>query len=712
VLAAAIASVAILVKIAWPRFTWFGDNAESFYPLWHMVGSALRDGRWLGFDPTAFAGGNVVGEANYGLFNPVTLANAVLISGFDELARASFLVTTEFLILLGLAVRSLALAYGARSAAAFTAGIIVPFCGFTLYWDAGNWICGLMSITWVTWTWWAARRYSTGEAGPLPLVVFGGLAVTVGYPYALLGVLVVLAGMAVELLSAGRFRRLGGLVVAGLCIGAAALLTYLPLMAALPMGYRDVAATVSNASYLAPSIGDLLGLSSPTLLPELNAWGRTSDVVPSVYLSWLVLPLLPWLRWRSSGGWRARLGLLVPTAFFLLCTLGPDQLWMFRWPLRLVEYSWVGLVVCFALLLSPGLATDQVRRRAGTSAGIVAAGFFFAWSSTPDDALTHLAWTLTVGALVAGAILAVRHRGLRALPVVALVGTLLITPAQAAVHGWNQHPVVHDLDLGRVSDLAAVREASEKFRGTVFQLSNVFAISDVGVTQGGRLTFGNMLAAAGYVTPNRYTGIGHAEFMSGLSLDHRGSLTDTRALRRLYRNVPGYRTPLVDVLGFDTLVLARGAFEPREYAPRPGWRTVLRDEHRHVLQRREIPPPGTRVTPSPGVDLLAAEDAGLGARISVRSVDGGTVLLNRLNWPGYRASTEDGRTIAVGEGPRGLVELTVPPGSTVIDLEYEIPGLRTGLLAVLVGGLTALVHQVLWRRAHRRPDRPVAAPAA
>lgn len=133
-LGASIAVVAVLVKLVWPRFTWFGDNAESFFPLWHMVGSGLREGRWLGFDPTAFAGGNTVGEANYGLFNPATLANALLVSGFDELARASFLVTTEFLILLGLAVRSLALSYGARPAAGFTAGLIIPFSGFTLYW--------------------------------------------------------------------------------------------------------------------------------------------------------------------------------------------------------------------------------------------------------------------------------------------------------------------------------------------------------------------------------------------------------------------------------------------------------------------------------------------------------------------------------------------------------------------------------------------------
>ena len=711
-LAVAIAAVTALVKVAWPRFTWFGDNTESFYPMWHMVGSALREGRWLGFDPTGFAGANVVGESGYGLFNPVTLANAVFISGFDELARASFLVTAEFLILLGLAVRRLALAYGACRATAFAVGVIVPFSGFTLYWDAGNWIGGLMSITWVVWTWGAARRFATGAGGPAALVAFGALAVTVGYPYALLGVVVVLAGTTVELGSARRYGRLGGLVVAGLCIGAVALLTYLPLMAALPMGYRDGAPTVSNVSYLAPSIGDLLGLSSPTLLPEINAWGGRSDVVPSVYLSWVMLPLLPWLRWRSSGDWRARLGLLVPTGFFLLCTLGPDRLWMFRWPLRLVEYSWVGLVVCFAILLSAGLTTDRLPRRAGISAAIVTAGFFFAWSSTPDAALAHLGWTAAVGALVAGTIIAVLRRGMRAFPAMVLVGTMVVTPAQAAVHGWDHHPVVPDLDLGRVSDLAAVRGASETFRGTVLQLSNVYTIGDEGATLGGRLTYGNMLAAAGYVSVNHYTGIGYAAFQRSLSFDHRGSLLNNDPMRQLNRNVPGYRTPLVDVLGVDTLVLTRGAYQPEDYRPRPGWRTVLRDEARIVVQRREVPTPGPRVTPSPGVDVVAAEDDGLGSRISVRSDEGGTVLLNRLNWPGYRASTDDGRAVEVSEGPHGLVELTVPPGGTVVHLEYEIPGLRTGLVAALVGILAALAHQLLWRRANRRAEGSVAQPVA
>jgi len=696
-LTAAIGVVAVLVKVAWPRFTWFGDNAESFFPLWHMIGTALREGRWMGFDPTGWAGSNVVGESAYGVFNPVTLLNTLLISGFDELSRAAFIVMTEFLVLFGLGVRLLALGYGARRPAAFTAGLIVPFGGFTLYYDAGNWASGLMAITWLTWAWWAARRYTSGAGGPLPFVVCAGLAVTVGNPYSLLGVLVVLAGLAVELARERRFDRLQGLVVAGLCVGAIALLTYLPFMHAMPVGHRGTFARVSNSSYLSPSLGDLAGLSSPTLLPEINAWNGRADVVPSVYLSWLVLPLLPWLRWRPAGPWRGRSGLLLPTAVFSLMTLGPDQIWMFRWPLRMVEYSWVGLSVCFAVVLSAGLARDNVRRRTAATAAIVGGGFFLAWSSTPAEFWAHLLGTAVVGGLVAGTLVAVRRRGLRALPVMALLGTLIVTPAQAAARGWDHHEVTHDADLGWVSDLETVREVSGTYRGTVYQMSNVQTLTNPGATQSGKLTFGNMLAAAGYDTVNRYTGIGYTDFMLGLSVDYHGSLMENEMARRMWRQVPGYQARVLDVVGVDTVVMGRGQLPDEAYLPPADWHTVLKDDVRQVLQRRDVPAPGPRVTPSRGVDVLGAGEKGLGVDISVRSAHGGTVLVNRLDWPGYSA-TGDGHALKVSEGPLGLVEITVPAGSTAIHLDYEVPGLRTGLLAVTLGLLVALAHQLLWRR--------------
>jgi hypothetical protein len=396
-------------------------------------------------------------------------------------------------------------------------------------------------------------------------------------------------------------------------------------------------------------------------------------------------------------------------------TLGPDNIWLFRWPLRMIEYSWVGLSVCLALVLSAGLARDHLPRRAWATAAVVAGGFFLAWSSTPEDWLPHLGWAAGTGALVAGTVAAVRSRGLRALPVMAVLGTMIVTPGQAATSGWDYRKVTKDLDLGRVSDLNAVRGAGETYRGTVLQLADVKRLDDPEATTSGHLAFGHMLAAAGHDTLNRYTGIGFSEFMSNMSLNYRGSLRNDWSVPALYADVPGgrYDTSLVDALGIDTLVLSTRDHEAEDYRPKAGWRTVLRDEHRTVLQRRSIPAPGPTVTPAPGVTVLAAEDTGDVVRLTVESTEGGTVLLDRLAWPGYRAGTPDGAAVPVGKGPIGLLELTVPSGTTTIEVGYEVPGLRTGLTAAAAVTVLALLHQLLWwsrRPAHRRvPARPARA---
>jgi len=700
-LAASIALVAVLVKVAWPRFTWFGDNAESFFPLWHIVGSALRDGHWLRFDPGGFAGGDIAGEAAAGIYNPVTLLNAVLVSGFDELGRASFLVMAEFLVLLGVGTQLLARAHGAARPAAFVAGLIVPFGGFTLFYDAGDWASGLMALTWVTWAWWGARRYAVGAGGPLPAVVFAGLAITVGNPYSMLGLTVVYAALAIELLVTGDRRRLAGLLVAGLCAATCALVTYLPLVVALPVTDRGAMSTISNNSYAAPSLGDLVGLSSPSLLPEFRAWTGTSDKVPSVYLSWVVLPLLPWLRWRGLR-WRDHLGLLLATGVSLLMTIGPDQLWLFRWPIRMVEYTWVGLAVGLAVVLSRGLATGRRRVRASWSAAVVAFGFFLAWSSTPQELVRHLAVALLVAALTAALVVAGRRRGLVGVAAVVLVGTALITPLQARVFNWDGQPVVPDLDLGRASDLATVQAATATYRGTVLQVSDLFAVQDPEAVLSGHVSFGQVLAASGQPTLNRYSGIGFTDFQDALAMDYRGSVHPAGLFDRLYADLPGYDAPLIDALGVDTLVVGRAGSVPTDALPRPDWRVVLADQDRTVLQRVEIPA-GPQVTPGAGVSVSAAREVGAGARFTTTATGDSTVLLDRLAWPGYRATTSDGTVLELAKGPAGLLQVQVPQGTSAVQLDYRVPGERLGILAGLGGLLLALVHQLLWWRSRRVP---------
>ena len=290
-------------------------------------------------------------------------------SAASDLMFATFVVKLVVLVLLALGTYLLAREYGAAQWAAAVVATALPFSGFTLYWDAGSWPSGLMAFAYATWLWWVLRRCLRGVSNPLWGFLVGVLTVTQGNPYGTLAVVVVGFGLVVEgLLSRNR----GGvvrLVLLGLCIAAFLPLVYLPLVETADLAVRSQGALIENSGKLRPRIGDLLGLSSPTFVPDIRAITGPMRV-PATYFFWLVLPLLPWLRYGVLRE-RARelSGLGVITVVYLALTVGPSKLWLFRWPLRLIEYTWLGLAVVFAVVLSQGLQRTHARARAAGSAG-------------------------------------------------------------------------------------------------------------------------------------------------------------------------------------------------------------------------------------------------------------------------------------------------------------------------------------------------------
>ncbi len=211
-------------------FYYGGDNPQSFVSLWHHFGSQLRAGHWPTMEPAGWTGGNYAAEGTYALWNPVQLLDYVLVSYFDDLATAAAVVQIQFLALLGMGAYLLFREYGAGRSASVAVALAVPATGFTLYYEANGWPAGLVAFTWVTWFWWAARRQSRGHLLPLVTFLVGALAMTTGNPYAALGMVVVLAGIAVELLVRRDWGRLVGIVVIGACVGATAALVFLPLV--------------------------------------------------------------------------------------------------------------------------------------------------------------------------------------------------------------------------------------------------------------------------------------------------------------------------------------------------------------------------------------------------------------------------------------------------------------------------------------------------
>ena len=699
----------LLVKLVWRGFTFWGDNAESFLPLWHMWGTAIREGRPFLFDHTGWGGANVVGEAAYELFNPFTAINAVFISFFDNLGVAGLLVATEVMVILGWGIYGVARSYGARRIAAVIVGCVAPFAGFTLFYEAGNWLSGLMSITWTVHFWWASRSFARRRISPLWPFLFGSLAALLGSPYAMVGILVVLLAVGLELLIKRDLRRFGGLVLIGLAVGTMLLLAFIALAYAMPLTARDPAtAFAANGNYLAPTLSDLTALSAPTYLPRISAWGKTADIVPSTYAAWFILPLLPWLRYGVLREWRRLFSLYAFGGVFLLLTLGPDKIWLFRWPIRFSEYFYAALFVVMAVLLSRGFDRRRTRLKIVLTLAVVTAGAYMSWASSPQIPW-HFVIALAIVVLLILMFAGYRRWELRGVAVIAMVGTLFFALVQAGLFGWSQQHVTAAADQPPPPLISTVKERSSMFQGRVLQVADLASLSGTDAVARGDFVFGNVAAAAGIQSMNRYTGINFVAFANAMAFDYRGSVNKDVGITYFFHDMSEeLPAPIVDVLGVDTLVVAKDKFDFAQLAEYDrGWHVVDDDEYRVVLVRDE--PVAHPVLHAIGdVAISDAKEKGEDVVFRANASEDAKVVLDRLAWPGYTA-TLDGKPLKVTQESFGLLTVVLPAGSEgVVRVGYEVPGLRAGGIGAGIGVVLILGYHAVWLIGGRRQRGRVA----
>ncbi|TLW93836.1 hypothetical protein FFT09_10800 [Saccharomonospora piscinae] len=717
--------VALLAQLPLIRnrvFYFWDDSAAQFLPMWHRLGERIAAGHWPPLlDLDSWMGGNLAGEALFGVYNPVNVANYLLVAALPDLGVASVLVKTEFLVLLALGLYLVCREYGAARPSAACLAVALPFSGYLLYFDASTWAAGLIAFAFVPHVWWTARRAARGGLNPLWAFVAAGLAVTAGNPYGVLGVAVVLAALLVEF--AVRRRARGTAVVLGVGVCAALLvpLVFLPLLGSAEVTWRSDTDVV-NDGFLVPGLTDLLAASTPTHLPHIGVFGGTGLAVPAAFFVWFALPLVPWLDWRVvRQRWRLLLAPLVVTAVFAVAALGPSKLWLFRWPIRHLEYCFLGAAVVLAVVLSSGLRTDRRRARGAVTAGLVALGGYLAWAATPESWPWHLGGVLLVGLLAALVVAVARRRPRRPGAVPALLGA-----GTAAVLGYQLAAFPANTDVSQLNYPHSVSELrttfADRYPGEVMQVADMAtAERTLGLHPDGAwryFLFGNVYAAAGVESLVSYTGLGFRDFVDTFCLTNSGSTSCPEAWDALWRPTGYGGAPLADLLRVETVVV-QNALVPDATAG-PGWRITERDDVVTVL-RREAPlpwPEGTLSWASPGVTVSGAIVAGDAAdgtnpewvRYTVADSGAGPqrLVFARLAWPGYHA-TVNGTEVPVEASPAGLVTVTLPPGvrDGELELRWSPPGQALGVASAGLGVLGALVLAVLaprWGQTSRRSE--------
>jgi hypothetical protein len=707
---------AVIYVIPYAQFHTFyyvGDGPEGYAPNWYHFGLMLRDGQWPTMESASWFGGNYAAESATAIWNPLALLNNVIVSWFDDLAAAEAFVTIEYLALLAMGVYLLCREYGAGRVPAAVLGIALPISGFTLYYEAAGWPGGLFAFMAITWFWWAARRFSRKRLSPLVPFLIGVFAITTGSPYAALGIIIVVAGIGIELLARRDYRVLVHLVVLAACAGATCLLVFLPLVGTLEVSARQELAALHNDTFMVPDLGDLAASSAPSYLPSITNWGgAVLESLPSTYFIWFAIPLLPWLRWRSlRPAAKSMLSLAVITGIFGVLVLGPSNVWLFRWPIRLIEYLYLGLGVFLAVLLSAGLATDRWRQRTLATVVLVGVGAYMSFAVRPEYYGIHAVATLVVLLFCVGALLAYRRRGWVAAGSVLLLGTIAVVSYQTYKFPFRPDSGVTPFDPPQ--SVSRVQRGTAEFRGVVLQLAQQGRVQREDMADG-KLLWGNETHMTGQEYINHYSGIGFVKLLTALCMDYKG-VTCPDSYDRLWRSYGNTDVRLIDALRVETLVLENKLLpQVVNRQPPAGWRVLVRDDVRTVWLRQDpISYPGRISWATPGTELISAEARAQDERVSLRAPQGGgELVLARLAWPGYSA-TIDGRPAEVRNGEAGLITVSVPPGEHVLEVTYRTPGLRLGLTALGVAVIIVFAQSVMWWIGNRRrrdpqppPERP------
>ncbi|MCE7009470.1 hypothetical protein LWC34_42665 [Kibdelosporangium philippinense] len=700
------AVVFLIPYLQTPYFYYVGDNPESFVPNWYHYGQQVLNGVWPTVESSGWYGGNYIGEAAASTWNPFFVLCWIIVAQFNSMTAAAAFVMIAHLCLLTMGTYLLAREYGAARVSSTVFAFAIPLTGFTLYYEAAGWPAGLSAFVWVTWFWWAARRFSRGASSPLLPFLLGAMAMTVGNPYAALGMIIVLAAIAIELLVNKNVRGFVQLAIVGACVGAVAVLVFFPLLGAMPVSSRQELAMIANDTFLVPGVGDLLTASAPSYLPAILNWGgQVKESLPSTYFVWFAIPLLPWLRWRTLlTSARSLISVGVVGGVYAILTFGPSNLWLFRWPIRLIEYLYLAVAVVFAVLLSKGLAKDKIRGRTMITIGLVGIGAYLSFAVRPEFYALHAVSTVLVLVFFFGALWAYRKRGWMALGIALLIGTMGIAAYQTnkiPAPGVDVTPWIVP-----ASDINKIKAGTAEYKGTVLQLASQGLVKGTSEQDDGEVAFGNLSVLNGHESITRYSGIGFTEFTAALCMDYKGSVCPD-AYRKAFAPVPGTDITLVDALRVQTLVLQDALFpNVVNSAPPRGWTRIAQSGGRTVWTRdAPLPYPGRVSWASRGVTVASSTSESATEQVKFSApAGGGQLIFARLDWPGYSA-TVDGKTAEVRNGDAGLITIDVPAGEHTLSLDYETPGLRLGV--TLLGGATLVVLiQTLWwwRTTRRRAD--------
>lgn len=683
-----------------PRFYYIDDTETGAFGQWYELGDRLLQGQLPLMNPSAWQAGNYSAEGQWGILNPLTwiIGLAARLSG-DAVVHVT-VVKIGMLLVMAAGTYLLARSFGAGPAWSALAGVLVPAAGFTVFMDAPSWATGLLCAAVFPWAWWGLRRAVEDDRGPVPYLVASYLLVTFGYVYGAIVLALVLIDTLVRHALRRDRARIVATVLASLWGGLLTIAIYLPAILTAPVTVRT-GVFFTSSGFLSADLTDLAATATPLASATIIAWGDMPLPAPVMYIAWII-PLFPLVLPFTREALRRCMPLLVFGGVILFFVVGLSHIGPLRWPVRMMPYLALAVIVLFAVGATAALRTRPTRRQILLSyvalllvSYLAAANNLSEW---PQLLIVMLVQAAAIGALAwlsgRDAVAEVRRTA------VTVSAALTITAILLAL----QLPVYRSSPLPSFGSPSNIDELAAPY---AYGPGDGIVVGDIYAGGGSPESFSERLIGNMWYIPDTqvaggYTVLPFAAYSTDLCVDLRSATCDT-TLATLLSDDPVTGERLVDLMGLSRIIGMKATY-PQPPAPLPaGWRLALDGQSTWRIER---------VEPVPGAGGVAW--TGDGTRVAVQSHDelsitfrvdevgaDPRVVLSRLPWPGYVV------TGAEQAGPvRGwLMALDVSdaqPGD-VVTVRFLPPGFVVEVLAFGGAFAAGAVWIILRRRRRAAP---------
>lgn len=708
--AAATAFVFFVCEYFHPLFFFMDESARQDGPIFQYIGQEFLHGRWPALSIDVWQGGDLLGENQYGLLNPVTLLTSI-VSALCPTTRCGILaIDVIYTLLIWFGATQLARNFGMPRILRSLFAFLLISNNLLIYWFTSNWAEGMIGQTWFVWT----LACLTVPVLTTPWLIAGAcclyLAINSGWPHAMIAATLFTGCLGLTSLIRRDWPRVFALGLILVSAFVASLPGILATKDWLTVAFRE--SGFLNHWFLVPVLSDILNFGSPTLLPHLLAFGGKDIAFPTFYVAWfgwlafvLVRP-----KWEALSTQRL-MALAMGGGLMLLVSLGPEQFGPLRWPFRFVPFFQIALLLIILVLVHESPRRTASLRLALIAMFVVLVPQIITIEMRPanlDNArFVAVLLVVCVGLLA----FPVRRRSPYLFHYVALSILIVFvvmhglypfnTSVPDATYEWqdpafNRHATIDTLKV------------NDRFAKTI-----TYTFTTLPRTRPEHVIQGYFRLASGERFLNGYTPADHTRLAQLLCMDYDGSPACDQALPTLFSKESISAVSYADLMRVATVVVGKQNVMP----PPSGWHV---GEAGNELTRwvRDQPLgalPGTvsyvgkavalAATPTPQAEASRethifeiSEAAGKAAPDPLAR----SIIFARLWWPGYTAEV-NGINVPVRAHDGLLARIDLPPdiaGRTTVSLAFRPLADPRGLLLplgaiVLILG-AGLLHR--WQR--------------